>query len=132
MVNGMIMDYMQHPGLRIFDILSTGLPSAVIGFIYLLWAAPRLLPLRRPAALMLADPGGYTVEVLVPPGSPLSGSCIEDAELRHLPRLYLVVINRAGHVRAAVGPREVLMEQEMGSFASSSAGGAARPPRYEV
>lgn len=118
-VNGMIITHMQHPGLRMFDILLVGLPSAVIGFFYLLIAAPRLLPERRAVAPALADPREYTVEMLVPTGSALAGSRVEDAGLRHLVGLYLVEINRAGHVLAAVGPREVLMEHDRLIFAGA-------------
>jgi di/tricarboxylate transporter len=77
------------------------------------------LPQRRAAAPAAADPREYTVEMLVPAGSPLAGSRIADAGLRHLRGLYLVEINRAGHVLPAVGPREVLMEHDRLIFAGA-------------
>jgi di/tricarboxylate transporter len=118
-VNGLLISQMHHPGLRMFDILAIGLPSAIVGFLYLLVAAPRLLPDRRPAIADVADPREYTVEMLVPQGSPLAGTRIGEAGLRHLPGLYLVEIDRAGHVLAAVGPREVLMEGDRLIFAGA-------------
>jgi di/tricarboxylate transporter len=55
--------------------------------------------------------------MIVEPGSPLVGQTIEQAGLRHLPGLYLVEIDRAGRVMAAVGPTEPLIANDRLVFA---------------
>jgi di/tricarboxylate transporter len=54
------------------------------------------------------DPRQYSLEMLVEAGSPLVGRSIEEAGLRHLDNLYLMEIDRGGHVIAAVSPTERL------------------------
>jgi di/tricarboxylate transporter len=107
-VNGMLITDLGHSGLGMFDIALVGLPCAVIGFIYVLLAAPRTLPDRRSAVDASVDPRQYTVEMLVESGSPLAGQTIESAGLRHLPGLYVTEIDRGGNVLPAVGPQCVL------------------------
>jgi di/tricarboxylate transporter len=48
------------------------------------------------------DPREYTVEMEIDAGSPLVGKTIEQAGLRHLPGVYLMEIDRDGHVLPAV------------------------------
>jgi di/tricarboxylate transporter len=97
-----------HPGLGIFDITWIGLPAALVGAVYVIFAAQYLLPDRRPAVSTQDDPREYTVEMLVQPASPLAGKSIEAAGLRHLPGLFLAEIEREGVVIPAVSPQEIL------------------------
>lgn len=106
-VKGLVDDAGLQP-LRLFDPAWVGVPAAIVGCAYVILGSRWLLPDRRPAMSELADPREYTVEMLVPPGSPLVGKTIEQANLRHLPGLFLAEINRAGFVLPAVSPREVL------------------------
>jgi di/tricarboxylate transporter len=94
--------------LGMFDITWVGLPAAIIGGVYVICAAYFLLPDRKPAISTTDDPREYTVEMLVQPGSPLSGKSIENAGLRHLPGLFLAEIEREGVVIPAVSPQEIL------------------------
>ena len=94
--------------MHMFDISWVGVPSAIIGCLYLILLAPKLLPDRKPALSQLNDPREYTVEMLVPDDSPLAGTTIEEAGLRHLPGAYLAEIDRDGSVLAAVSPDERL------------------------
>lgn len=98
----------QSKGIGMFDITWVGLPVAVIGCLFVLVTAPWLLPDRQSVLSQLDDPREYTVEMLVPPDSPLAGRTIEEAGLRHLPGLYLAEIDRQGHVLPAVSPDERL------------------------
>ncbi len=118
-VNGMLIKTGAHPGLKMFDILPVGLICAAVGIGYLLLLGPRLLPNRRTGLDPESDPRQYTVEMLVQPGSPLAGQTVEQAGLRHLPGLFLVEIDRAGRVLPAVGPDEVLQQEDRLIFAGA-------------
>jgi di/tricarboxylate transporter len=91
-----------------FDVTWVGLPCAIVGAIYLVFLAGKLLPARQPAFSTQADPREYTLEMMIEPGSPLAGKTIEAAGLRHLPGTYLMEIGRGDQVLAAVGPEEKL------------------------
>ena len=95
-------------GLGMFDIAWVGLPAAIIGGVYIIFAAKWLLPDRKAALSTQDDPKEYTVEMQVPEVSPLVGKSIEDAGLRHLPGLYLAEIDRDGSSMVAVSPKETL------------------------
>ena len=95
-------------GLSMFDIAWVGLPAASAGTIFILFAQRWLLPDRKPALSKMQDPREYTIEMLVPPDSPLIGKSIEVAGLRHLPGAYLAEIDREGYLLPAVSPEERL------------------------
>jgi di/tricarboxylate transporter len=94
--------------LGMFDITWLGVPLFVAGLVYLVIASRHLLKDRRPAVGAGDDPRQYSLEMLVEPGSPLVGRSIEEAGLRGLEGLFLMEIDRGGHVIAAVGPTERL------------------------
>ena len=108
-VQGMIIKELgpQHK-LGMFAIAWVGVPAAILGGLYVVFAARYLLPDRRPALSTADDPKEYTVEMQVEADSPLVGQTIENAGLRHLPGLFLAEIDRAGNAIPAVSPREVL------------------------
>jgi len=106
-VNGLLIQS-GRPGLELFDITWVGLPVAVVGIAYLLLFGRRLLPSRKPVDLAVENPREYTVEMAVVDRGPLTGKSIQEAGLRHLPGVYLIEIERRGHVIAAVRPDEVL------------------------
>ncbi len=107
-VNGLVISETALPSLGMFTIARVGLPCAAVGVVYILLFSRWLLPDRRPPISTSDDPRQYTVEMVVEPGGPLVGKTIEQAGLRHLPKLYLMEIERDGEVRPAVGPAEVL------------------------
>jgi di/tricarboxylate transporter len=111
-VNGLLVANTDHPGLGLLDITWIGLPCAIAGTVFLLVTHRWLLPERKPVLDESDDLRQYTVEVTVPPGSPLAGKSVEKAGLRHLPGLYLVEILRNGHLLTAVSPRETLQEKD--------------------
>jgi di/tricarboxylate transporter len=116
-VNGLLVSQAGHPGLGLFDPTWVGLPCAAVGILYLMVIGPRLLPDRRPAVSMSDDPREYTVQVEVEPGGPLTGRTIERAQLRHLPGLFLVGIERDEQVLPAVAPDERLRDGDRLVFA---------------
>src|SRR3954467_26443 len=94
--------------LGMFDVSWVGVPAALLGGAYVVFAARYLLPDRRPALSTTDDPKEYTVEMQVEADSPLVGKSIETAGLRHLPGLFLAEIHRDGNSLPAVSPRETL------------------------
>ncbi|MCA9080217.1 MAG: SLC13 family permease [Planctomycetaceae bacterium] len=94
--------------LALFELGWVGLPCCLAGLTYLLLTTRFLLPDRRPAMEQFDNPREYTVEMLVEQGSPLVGKSIEEAGLRHLPNMFLMEVERGGHILPAVSPREIL------------------------
>lgn len=109
-VNGMIISHAEMEGLGLFDITWVSLPCGIIGLIYLIFISHKLLPERKPAIVESRDSRQYSVEMIVEEKSPLSGTSIEKAGLRHLPGLFLAEIHRGSEVLPAVGPEEKLRE----------------------
>jgi di/tricarboxylate transporter len=106
-VSGLVTAKRGH-GLGMFDITWLGVPLLLAGLVYLVIASKHLLPDRRPAVSESDDPRQYSLEMLLEDGSPLVGKTIEEAGLRGLEGLYLMEIDRGGHVMAAVAPSERL------------------------
>ena len=107
-VAGLVISQTDMAPLGVFDITRVGLPVAIVGLIYLLTIGPRLLRSRKPSDAALSDPREYTLELLVPRRSPLSGRSVEQAGLRSLPGCFLAEIERDGEIISAVGPQQVL------------------------
>jgi di/tricarboxylate transporter len=106
-VNGLLVAS-GNAGMGLFELGLVGVPVALAGLIYLIAASDALLPDRRPPISELDDPREYVIEMIVQPGTPLVGKTIEDAGLRSLRNVYLMEIERDGHLRTAVSPRERL------------------------
>lgn len=107
-VNGLLLKETDTPSLGFFDIAWVGIPTLVLTIAFVTLFGRRLLPERQSVISRLADAREYTVEMLVEAHSPLDGKSIEDAGLRQLPGMYLVEVDRDGHILAAVSPRTVL------------------------
>ena len=107
-VNGLIISETGGTPFHVFSIAWVGVPSALIGLTYMFLFSDWLLPDRRPSIGAMQDPREYTVEMLVEENSPLVGRSIESAGLRSLPGLFLMEIERAGHIIPAVAPHEKL------------------------
>ena len=103
--------------IKMFTNSALGVPCAIVGLIYLLVVAPRLLPDRRTPVQSDGDSRQYTVEMIVDAKSPIAGKTIEAAGLRSLPGAYIVEIEREGERIAAVGPQQVLHEGDRLIFA---------------
>jgi len=94
--------------IGMFEIGWVGIPAALAGMGFLALCSGWLIPERRPAMAELNDPREYTVEMLIDPTCSLVGRTIQQAGLRHLPGMYLMEIDRDGHVLAAVSSEERL------------------------
>ena len=109
-VNGLLSDATQGPGLKFFDITWVGLPCGIAGFLFLFFTQRWLLPNRKPVLSDTDDLRQYTVEMVVVPEGPMVGKSVEKAGLRHLPNLYLAEIQRGTQRLPAVSPTEVLQD----------------------
>ncbi len=107
-VNGMLVDQVGLPGLRMFDLAWIGLPIAACVILFVFLFSGRLLPDREEPLAYGDSIREYMAEMIVEPGSPLEGCSIEDAGLRALPGLFLAEIERDGAILPAVGPHEHL------------------------
>ncbi|CAG1006468.1 Sodium-dependent dicarboxylate transporter SdcS [Myxococcaceae bacterium] len=101
-----------------FELAPVGVPVAAAGLLYLVLAAPRLLPDRRDLAEEMGEHRReYTASMRVDPSGPLVGRSVAEAGLRNLPGLFLVEIDRGAHVVTPVGPDEVLRGDDRLVFA---------------
>ena len=116
-VSGLMSAHPRLPALGMFDIAWVGLPAAVVGIAYIVLFGRWLLPDRKPVMSDLDDARQYTVEMMVPAGSPLAGKTIEEAGLRHLPGMFLVEIERDGAILPAIGPHQRLRDNDRLVFA---------------
>lgn len=99
-------------GLGMFELAWVGVPCLLLGVVFLTLCTRRLLPERQPAFQSTEDPREYTVEMEVEASSPLVGKTIEEAGLRHLPGMYLMEIDRDGHVLPAVSSETLLQARD--------------------
>jgi di/tricarboxylate transporter len=116
-VNGLLVSQTNLPALRLFDQSWVGVPCALVGIAYLLVCSRWLLPGHGPAISEWDDARQYTVEMVVDPDGPLVGRTIEEAQLRHLPGLYLIEVERADEFLPAVAPTERLRSNDRLVFA---------------
>lgn len=95
--------------MSLFEIGKAGLPHAVIGIAYILFMAPRILPVRKELLEQLGESRReYLLEMQVLPGCRLAGKSVESAGLRHLPGLFLIEINREQSIIAPVSPDDII------------------------
>lgn len=106
-INGKLEDK-----LGMFEQAWVGVPAMAFGITFLLLFTERLLPSRSPAFTASEDPREYTLEMEVSAECPLVGKTIEAAGLRHLPGMYLMEIDRAGHVLPAVSSNTLLQAND--------------------
>lgn len=89
---------------NLFEIAPIGLSVVAVGLLYITVMARWLLPDRTGKVQTPENPRDYSVAFRVENDSPVVGSTIEGAGLRHLPGLYLVEIERDAESIAAVSP----------------------------
>lgn len=107
-INTMVQNRFHNSGLSMFEITKIGLPCALVGILYLLIFGKRLLPDRKPAEEVFANPLEYTLELEVTEKSPLIGNTIEKSGLRNLPGAFIAELIRGEQVISAVTPQELL------------------------
>jgi di/tricarboxylate transporter len=116
-VAGLVLSQTDLAPLTMFGITKVGLPTALVCGLFLVLIGPKLLPRRSSASRALSDPKEYTLELVVPEGSPMTGKTVDEAGLRSLPGCFLIEIDRADEVIAPVGPQQTLREGDRLLFA---------------
>jgi len=116
-VNGLLIDETGEAGLGLFELAWIGLPVTVAVILTIMISGRWLLPKHKAMTEQMADARGYTVEMMVDEGSNLVGKTIEQAGLRHLPGLFLIEIDREGHILPAVSRQETLQGNDRLIFA---------------
>lgn len=111
-LNSKLVENNPDSGLSMFEPAWVGIPCLVFGIAFLVLFTRHLLPERQRAFTASDDPREYTVEMEIDATSPLVGKTIEAAGLRHLPGMYLMEIDRGGHVLPAVGSEALLQAND--------------------
>jgi di/tricarboxylate transporter len=96
--SGLLNDAGQKP-LGMFEIGAVGLPLAIIGTLYTVWAAPKLLPARKTLAEDVSGEAGiseYAVEATVHPNSPVIGKTLLEAGFGPRTGMRIIEILRRG------------------------------------
>jgi di/tricarboxylate transporter len=114
-----------HESLRtmtLFEMSYVGIPYALVGAAYLLFAGRHLLPVRRDFFEQLRDSSReYLVNLEVQPACRLVNQAVEDAGLRRLPGLFLVEITRGEQVFSPVPPNQVIQAGDTLTFTGITA-----------
>ena len=111
LVNGLLLEA-DRPGLGMFELAWVGVPTALVGVVFIILVSRWLLPERRPAVSLQHDPREYTAEMVVDENGPLVGKSVEQAGLRNLPSTFLAEIERSGRIIPAIAPQEVLQAND--------------------
>ncbi len=92
-----------------FELLPVGLVVTGVGLAYLTLVGPRLLPDRKEAGEVLGERRReYTTAMQVLPECPLVGRSVEEGGLRELEGLFLVEIDRGGHIITPISPDQLI------------------------
>ncbi len=104
----------------IFEPARLGLPVAAVGLVLLVLLAPRLLP-DRGAVDPDAPDRAYTVVFEVVGRSVLDGSTVSEGQMRNLPGVFLISLERDGELIAPVSPDQRLRGGDLLTFAGQVA-----------
>lgn len=111
-VNLFVNDLIDKAGLgrlSVFAIFGIGFPLTVGCVLLMVLFGPRLLRDRAtPGEVLAGTEREFTVEMTIAVNSALAGSTVAEAGLRNLDGVFLVEVERADKVIAAVGPDEPL------------------------
>lgn len=110
---GLIQQMDPNFSISFFEIGQVGVPVMLAGMLYILLAAPRLLPARLGITHVLDHPREYITVVEVKSDdheSSIAGKTVLQAGLRNLHGLYIVQIERGGEMLATPGPDTILLE----------------------
>ncbi|MBN2340604.1 MAG: SLC13 family permease [Deltaproteobacteria bacterium] len=111
-VSGMMSDHGVAP-IGMFEITKIGFPAAVVGILFLIFVAERLLPNREDLQhQMEGEAREYLVEMVIQKNCSLIGKSVEEGGLRGLEGLFLVRVDRDEKIYTPVSPNFVLREND--------------------
>lgn len=116
-VNGLLLAEESIRGIGIFELAYVGVPCALVGFVYIILVAPKLLPEGGLGFDTFEDPRQYTIEMLVESGSSLAGKTLSEAGLYGLPGLFLIDIYRDKNIIPVTNAWQRLREGDRLIFA---------------
>lgn len=123
-VNSMVIDYKITPRLeplKLFDFIHVGIPMMVIGFIYFMLFADKLLPDKKAIfAKFDNNTREYLIEARVRNNSHLIGKTVEEAGLRNLKGLFLVEIQRKWYKESPISPNTIIDKEDILVFAGDT------------
>ena len=123
-VNGLVEDQTVFPDFKtlgLFDFSIVGIPMLLIGMIYLIFFAEKLLPVRKDAMDDFSTKSReYMVEVNVRKGSDIIGKSVGEAGLRNLKGLFLAEVIRKSEVIRPVSPATLITEGDTLLFAGDT------------
>ncbi|RST76317.1 SLC13 family permease [Siminovitchia acidinfaciens] len=102
-----------YQGFSMFELAYIGVPSTIVGVLYMTFIGQKILPSRNPEQdLEQGESGKYLVEMKVESACPLIGKTIKQAQLRNLKGLYLIAVIRKGRKIFPVSSDEVLQSDD--------------------
>jgi di/tricarboxylate transporter len=118
--SGLLQESGQDP-IGLFEITKVSLIPAIAGMIVLIFVVTKILPERKDALEEFTeDLDEFAAQMKVVDGGPLDGITVADAGLRNLKGIYLVEIERDGHMFPAVSPSRVLRGGDRLTFVGES------------
>jgi len=110
-----------HESLKMFDFTVVGIPITILGVLYMVLFANRILPDRKDAISSFKEKSReYVTETLVQDKSQLIGKTVEEAGLRKLEGLFLVEILRGEERIAPVSPKQTILKDDVLIFAGAT------------
>ncbi|MBU1873002.1 SLC13 family permease, partial [bacterium] len=109
-VHGLLLEA-GYEGFSFFEITRIGVPVALLSILFITLVGRYLLPDRKDVITELGESTReFVVELKVGEEYPHLNQTIEQANLRHLPGLFLFQISRDDHTIAPVSPREKIQQ----------------------
>ena len=112
-LGGMLQGSAEADSLYLFSPALIGVPLVIIGVAYFMLIGHRFLPSRMGVVETGVEAREYAVGMRVVARGALSGMSIADAGLRHLQHSFLSEIQSEGHIIPAVGPEEILSDNDV-------------------
>ena len=123
-VNGMVADQILFPNFKslgIFDFAWVGIPMTILGIIYLLIFANKLLPNNEDSLeKVVSNRREYLVDIRIAPDSEYVGKSVEKGSLRNLKSLFLVEVRRGEKQFSPISPYFVLEGNDTLTFAGNT------------
>jgi di/tricarboxylate transporter len=100
-----------------FDLTWVGVPATIVGILYFLFIAHKLLPDRPTDATFDRNEfRSYHFELRIPDESSLAGRTVEQAGLRALAGAFLAHIHRDGELIKLIAPDQILRQGDVLAF----------------